>query len=85
MEQLQQMYVLLRVECDGWCDLFCAEGGIAAADDVLEVCRRYLRGRDVEGEDFEGEILEGQVLPLGGPVGGECGNLLWDEEAAVGG
>jgi hypothetical protein len=42
VEQLQQMYVLLLVECDGRCDVFRAEGGVAAVDDVFQICGRYL-------------------------------------------
>lgn len=35
VEQLEQMYVLLLVECDGGDDVFCAEGGVATTDDVF--------------------------------------------------
>jgi hypothetical protein len=83
VEQLQQVYVLLRVERDGGNDVFGAEGRVTAVDNVFQVCGGYLRRGDVEGEDFEGEILEGKVLPLGRPVVGERRDFLWDEKAAV--
>jgi hypothetical protein len=79
------MYVLLLVERDGGCDVFCTERRVAAADDVFEVGGRYFRGRDVEGEDFVCEVLEGQVFPRGRPVVGQTGYLFGDEQAAVGG
>jgi hypothetical protein len=85
VEQLQQVYVLLLVERDGRRDVFCAEGRVAAVDDVFEVGRRYLGRRDVEGEDFVCEVLEGQVFPCGCPVVGQAGDFLGDEQAAVGG
>jgi hypothetical protein len=85
VEQFQQMYVLLLVERDGGCDVFCTERRVAAADDVFEVGGRYFRGRDVEGEDFVCEVLEGQVFPRGRPVVGQTGYLFGDEQAAVGG
>jgi hypothetical protein len=77
------MYVLLLVEGDGGGDVLRAEGRIAAVDDVFEIGRWNLRGRDVEGEDFVCEVLEGQVLPFRRPVAGKGRNLLWDEKAAV--
>jgi hypothetical protein len=83
MEELQQMYVLLLVEGDGGGNVLRAEGRIAAVDDVFEIGRWNLRGRDVEGEDFVCEVLEGQVLPFRRPVAGKGRNLLWDEEATV--
>jgi hypothetical protein len=85
VEQLQQMDVLLLVEGDGRRDVFCAEGRVAAADDVFEIGGRYLGRRDVEREDFVGEVLEGQVFPRGRPVVREAGDFLGDEQAAVGG
>lgn len=84
MEELQQMYVLFLVQCHGRGDVFGAEGGIAAVDDVFEVCGRDLGRRDVEGEDLVCEVLEGEVVPLGSPVAGEHRDLLWDEQATVG-
>jgi hypothetical protein len=85
VEQLQQMDVLLLVEGDGRRDVFCAEGRVAAADDVFEIGGRYLGRRDVEREDFVGEVLKGQVFPRGRPVVREAGDFLGDEQAAVGG
>ena len=85
MEQLEQMQVLLLVECDGGHDVLGAECRVAAVDDVLEVCGGDLGRGDVEGEDLESEVCEGEVLPLGRPVIGQRGDLLGDEEAAVGG
>jgi hypothetical protein len=64
------MYVLLLVERDGGYDVLRAECGVAAVDDILQVCGRDLGRRDVEGEDLEGEVREGEVLPLGRPVVG---------------
>jgi len=58
VEQLQQMYVLLLVDCNGRRDVFRAEGGVAAVDDVFEVRRRYLGRGDVEGEDLVCEVRE---------------------------
>jgi hypothetical protein len=84
VEQLEQMQVLLLVECDGGHDVFGAECRVAAVDDVLEVCRRDLGRGDVEREDLESEVCEGEVLPLGRPVIGQRGDFLGDEEAAVG-
>ena len=84
VEQFQQMYVLLLVECDGGYDVFGAECRVAAVDDVFQVCRRDLGRGDVEGEYLESEVCEGKVLPLGRPVVGQRGDLLGDEEAAVG-
>lgn len=84
MEQFQQMYVLLLVERDGGHDVLCAECGVAAVDDVLQVGGRDLGRGDVEGEDLESEVCEGEVLPLGRPVVGQRGDFFGDEEAAVG-
>jgi hypothetical protein len=47
VKQLQQMYVLLLVERNGGRDVFGAEGGVTAMDDVFQVCGRDLGGRDV--------------------------------------
>lgn len=85
VEQLEQVDVLLLVECDGRCDVLCAECGVTAMDDVLQVGGGDLRRRDVAREDLVCELLEGQVLPLGRPVIGEGGDFFWDEKAAVGG
>ena len=85
VEQLEQVDVLLLVECDGRCAVFGAECGVTAAYDVLEIGGGNLRGRDVAGEDLVCEVLEGQVLPLGRPVLRESGDLLGDEETAIGG
>jgi hypothetical protein len=85
VEELEQMYVLLLVERDGRRDVFCAECRVAAVDDVFEVCGRYLGRRDVEGEDLVCEIREREVLPARRPVVGEAGDLLRDEQPAVGG
>lgn len=52
-------------------------------DNVLQVGRWDLGGRDVAGKDLVCEVFEGQVLPLGRPVIGEGRDLLWDEETAV--
>ena len=35
VEQLEQVDVLLLVECDGGCDVLGAECGVTAVDDVL--------------------------------------------------
>lgn len=85
MEQLEQMDVLLLVERDSRCDVLCAECGIAAADDVLQVGGGNFRGGDVAGEDLVCKILEGQVLPLGRPILGKGRDFLGDEETAIGG
>ena len=85
MEQLQQVYVLLLVECDGRGDVLCAESGVTAVNDLFQVCGGDLGGRDVEGEYLEGELLKGVVLPLGGPVAGKLWNFLWNKKTAVGG
>jgi len=77
------MYVLLLVERDGRCDVFGAECGVAAADDVFQVGRRNLGRGDVEGEDFVREVFEGEVFPAGRPVVGENGDFFWDEETAI--
>jgi hypothetical protein len=77
------VYVLLLVECDGRRDVFRAEGGVAAADDVFEVCGWYLGRGDVEGEDLVCEVREGEVFPAGRPVVGQDGDLFGDEQAAV--
>lgn len=79
MEQLEQMYVLLLIERDGRGDVFGAERGVAAADDVFQVGGRDFGGRDIEGEDLESEVFEGQVLPRRCPVIGQYGDLFWDE------
>ena len=84
VEQFQQMYVLLLVECDGGYDVLCAECGVAAVDDVLQVCGRDLGRGDVEREDLKSEVCEGEVLPLGRPVVGQRGDFFGNEEAAVG-
>lgn len=85
VEKLQQMYVLVLVERYGRGDVFCAEGSIAAVDNVFEVGGGDLGGRDVEGEDFVCEILEGQVMPFCSPVAREDRDFFWDEQATVGG
>lgn len=85
VEQLQQMQLLLRVECLQRRDIGGAEGGITPLDDVLQVCRGNLSGRYVEREDLEGQLLERLVLPLGQEVGWQLGDLLGNEEAAVAG
>lgn len=84
VEQLEQVNVLLLVECDGRCDILSAECGVTAVDDVLQVGGGNLRRGDVAGEDLVCELLERQVLPLGRPVIGEGRNLFWDEQTAVG-
>jgi hypothetical protein len=73
------VYVLLLVECNGRRNVFGAEGGVAAADDVFEVRGRYLGRGDVEGEDFVCEVREGEVFPAGRPVVGQDWNLLRDK------
>ena len=83
MEQLQQVDILFLVKGNGWRDVFCAEGGVAAVDDVFKVCGGDLGRRDVEGEDLEGEVREGQVFPLGRPLVGEYGDFFGDEQTAV--
>ena len=84
VKQFQQMYVLLLVERDGGYDVLCAECGVAAVDDVLQVCSRDLGRGDVEREDLKSEVCEGEVLPLGRPVVGQRGDFFGNEEAAVG-
>jgi hypothetical protein len=64
------MYVLLLVKRNSRCDLFRAECGVAAVDDVFQICGWDLGGGDVEGEDFECEVFEGQVFPVRCPVVG---------------
>jgi hypothetical protein len=79
MEQLEQVDVLLLVECDGGCNILGAECGVTAVDDVLQVVGGDLGRGDVAGEDLVCEFLEGEVLPLGRPVLRKSGDLLGDE------
>lgn len=81
VEELEQVQVVLQVAQGG--DILVTESRITLVDNVLEVLRGYLGGRDVQGEDVEGELGKGQVLPAL-PIGGG-GDLLGDVEAAVGG
>lgn len=60
-----------------------AESGITAADNVLEIGRRYLVRRDVERKHLVGQVVKAQVLP-GLPVGSRR-NGFGDEETAIGG
>lgn len=83
MKQFQQMQLLTLVERHNGRDIPSAECGITAGDYVLQVLSRNLLFGDIEGEDVVGEILEGEVFPSCLPVGGESGDLLRDEEAAV--
>jgi hypothetical protein len=83
VEQLQQMNVLLLVKCDSGCDVFGAECGVAAMDDVFQVCWWYFGRGNVEGEDFVGEVLEGQVFPGRCPVLWQGRDFLWDKQAAI--
>ena len=85
VEQLEQVDVLLLVECDGGCDVLGAECGVTAVNDVLQVGGGDLGRGDVAGEDLVCELLEGQVLPLGRPVVRQGRDLLGNEETAVGG
>lgn len=83
VEQFKQVDVALLVEGHGRGAVLGAEGGVALADELLEVGGRDLGGRDVEREDGEGQLLERVVLPGRGPVGGQGGDLLGDEQAAI--
>jgi hypothetical protein len=83
VEQLEQVDVLLLVECDSGCDVFGAKCGVTAVDDILQVGGGDLGRGDVAGEDLVCEFLEGHVLPLGRPVLGKSGDLLGDEQAAI--
>jgi len=38
VEEFEEVYLLFFLQCDKWCDVGCAEGGIRAVDNVLEVC-----------------------------------------------
>ena len=64
-------------------DVVGAEGGVTAADDVLEVLGGDLGGRDVKRQNVEGEVNEREVLP--GLPFRRGGDVLGDVQAAVGG
>jgi hypothetical protein len=85
VEKLEEVDVLLLVECDGRCDILGTECRVTAVDDVFQIGRWDFGGGDVAGEDLVCEVLEGQVLPLGSPVVGQCRNLLRNEQTAIGG
>lgn len=68
VEQLHQMQVLALVKSDDGCDIFCAECGITAVDDIFEVVGGDFALGDVQAEDLKGELLEGEVAPFGLPV-----------------
>ena len=83
VEQFHQMQVLGLVKSDDGGDIFGAEGGITAVDDVFEIGRGDFAVGDVQAEDLKGELLEGKVAPFGLPVRGQSGHLFGDEQAAV--
>jgi hypothetical protein len=62
------MQVLGLVKSDDGGDIFGAEGGITAVDDVFEVGRWDFGVGDVQAEDLKSELLEGEVAPFGLPV-----------------
>ena len=75
------MDVVLEVYQGG--DVVGAEGGVTAADNVLEVLGGDLRGRDVKRQNVEGEVNKREVLP-GLPL--ICGgDVFGDIQAAIGG
>lgn len=79
VEELEQVDVLLLVECDSRCNILRAERRVTAVDDVFEVGGWDLGRGDVAREDFVCKVLKGQVLPLRCPVIGQCGDFLRDE------
>lgn len=86
MPQFKAPFVLCQTfEGD---DLLCAEGGIRAFDEGLEVLRRDSAsggvGGDEEGEDFEGEGSEREGRPACLPIFWESRDGFGDVEAAVG-
>jgi hypothetical protein len=83
VEELQQVDFALLVERDGGGDVRGAKGGIALCDDLAEILRRDLIGRDVQRKDVVRELLERAVAPAGLPVLRKRGDLLGDEETAV--
>lgn len=64
-------------------DIVMAKGRIAPVDDVLQIFRRYLSGRDVQRQDVVGKLGKGQVLPAL-PVR-RRGDLFGNIQAAIGG
>lgn len=85
VEQLEQVDVLLLVQCHSRRYILCAESRVALVDYIFEVCSWYFRGRDVERKDLICEVLKREMLPVGGPVAGEGRYFLGDEESAIGG
>lgn len=83
VKQLQQVQVLLFVQCHQWDDIISAECRIAAVNDVFQVVGGNLLGGDVQGEDLVGQFLEGVVAPFGEEVGWERRDVFGDEKAAI--
>jgi hypothetical protein len=85
VKQLQQMQVLLFVQCHQRCDIVGAECCVAAVDDVFQVVGRNLFWRDVQGEDLIGQLLKRIVAPFAQEVGREGWDVFGDEEATIAG